>query len=85
MSAFMGRVVHPTPPYFRNGIVICPGCGSMWWGSVVECRCGARVIGPRHRGAWIDPTRRAYLVDRDGAAHVLEPGATEAVPVGPTS
>jgi hypothetical protein len=80
--ASMGRVVHPRPPYFVSGIVTCPGCGTMWWGSVSECRCGAAVILLHgRRGRWIDPTRRAYLVGHDGSAYVLEPGAREATPV----
>lgn len=69
--ATMGRVVHPRPPYFVNGIVICPDCGTMWWGSVVECRCGVRLAGPRRRPRYLDPTRRTWLIARDGSAVLL--------------
>ena len=71
MTAFMGQSLRPQPPYFMRGILVCPDCGCMWWGST-SCRCGAALH--RRRPHYIDATiARHCLIERDGSAALFAP------------
>jgi hypothetical protein len=76
MSGYMGRIVHPHPPYFFGGVVTCPDCGRLYWGSAL-CVCGAALHGPRRKPHYIDPSiARHWLIERDGSAELFDSEAT---------
>jgi hypothetical protein len=71
MTASMGRRIRPQPPYFSHGVVTCPDCGRLYWGSAV-CTCGAALHGPRRTPHYIDAAiARHWLIAADGSANLL--------------
>jgi len=60
----MTRVVRPTT--WRVGpFLVCPECGTVRYGSG-RCQCGARLLGPRRRPHYTDPSARVWMIGTDG-------------------